>query len=57
MDVKDQIWNGIKRVLGAEVNVAPGGVPLADLEEGDQVVGIARLAEHEEDDAEPETMF
>ena len=33
------------------------GVKLIDLEEGDQVVGIARLAEHEEDDAEPETMF
>jgi hypothetical protein len=32
-------------------------VKLIDLEEGDQVVGIARLAEHEEDDAEPETMF
>ncbi|MGD1147945.1 MAG: DNA gyrase subunit A [Thermoanaerobaculaceae bacterium] len=33
------------------------GVKLIDLEEGDQVVGIARLAEREEDEAEPETMF
>ena len=33
------------------------GVKLIDLEEGDQVVGVARLAEREEDDAETGTLF
>ena len=36
---------------------ATQGVKLIDLEEGDQVVAIARLAEREEDEIEPETMF
>ena len=33
------------------------GVKLIDLEEGDHVVAVARLAEREEDEAEPEPLF